>query len=242
MFQSLKDALAKRRHSEEQTSAKAYEQLLADAVADRLSERDADRVDKILKQCGRSLQQLEADTNLRREQTRLEELADQLPARQAEYTKLRDAHAKAVRELEREQQARLVEITRMDEAVTRAMVEINESTGAKGELIRRFPASNVAAVERVECKLNALQGQISAAELAKRQKTMELNAPEVSGTLEKMTERKEEGNRVAGFSAKSQHVARLKDEISAIDEQLAQWKEELQDLAKESKRLAKSAS
>lgn len=161
MFSALKDALTKRRHTEEQAAARKYQTLLTEALADKLTAKDADRVDEVLKSVGRTLPDFERDVQSLREMRQLEEVAAKLPGLEKQRRDLEAHHARMKDEFDAYRKAKADELDFIYSQIIALSSTIGQAQEAKQTLATRFPGqSKIGADVAEQGRVENLTGQI----------------------------------------------------------------------------------
>lgn len=162
MLDRLKNAIAQRKSTTEQTLAAQYESLLAEAVAGKLGEQDVERVEKVLAACGRTLQNMETDINLANECRELERIAAPLEKHRATVKALVQQRGPMEAEHAAVVKANQAARAELEKRIGRAQIEFAAAANAREQLGKRFPASNQGALHTLSCKRSDLVDSIEA--------------------------------------------------------------------------------
>lgn len=230
MFSALKDALMKRRHTEEQATARKYQTLLAEALADKLAAKDADRVDEVLKSVGRQLPDFERDVQSLREMRQLEEVAAKLPGLEKQLRDLQAHHARMKDEFDAYRKAKADELDGIYNQIIALSSTMEQARDAKQILATRFPGqSKIGADVQEQGRLENVTGQIQWHEAERGRVQAGLNhATEVLDELKEQDAKGFKGykNRIANqqsvCDSYAAEVAKADSKIAALREQLGE--------------------
>lgn len=230
MFSALKDALLQRRHSDEQKAAKRYQTLLTEALADKLTAKDADRVDEVLRSVGRQLPDFERDIQSLRECRQLEEVAAKLPGLEKQLRDLQAHHTRMTEEFQQWKKLKANELDGIYDQIISLSSTIGQAQDAKQQLATRFPGqSRIGADVQEQGRVENVTGQIQwhTAERGRVQASLD----QAEKVLDELKEREAKGhkhlaNRIANqqsvCDSYAREVAKADSKIAALREQLGE--------------------